>query len=312
MLKAGPRCESPLLERHTGMLERSFGPIRFIPGPNRGKYPHCHSVYVEGAGILIDPAGDRERLKRLRAEEGVKAIWLSHWHEDHFMHLDLFDDLPLAMHPADAPMVADMEAFLDGYGIEDPDTRTQWRTVLTEAFHFRPRHADRFLEGGEIIDLGAVQVEVLHTPGHTPGHLAFRFVEPEILFLGDYDLTAFGPWYGDRDSSIAETVAAVRRLRGIPARIWLTGHETGVFEAAPPDIWDAYLAVIDQRRQALRDLLAAPCSMDDIVNAWIVYRKPREPLDFYTHAERALMGKHLEELLDSGQVVRVGSRFRRA
>jgi glyoxylase-like metal-dependent hydrolase (beta-lactamase superfamily II) len=292
------------------MQEQSFGPIRFIPGPNRGKYPHCHSVYVEGAGILIDPAGDRERLQRLRAEEGVSAVWLSHWHEDHLMHLDLFDDRPLAVHPADAPMLADMDVFLDAYGIEDPDARAGWRSLLRETFHFRPRRADRFLEEGQVIDLGRVHVEILHTPGHTPGHLGFYFHEPEVLFLGDYDLTAFGPWYGDRDSSIAQTVAAVKRLQGLPARTWLTGHETGVFAAAPPEIWNRYLAVIDRRRRALLELLARPRTMAEIVNAWIVYRKPREPLDFYTHAEKALMGKHLEEFLADGQVVRDGDRFR--
>ena len=97
----------------------------------------------------------------------------------------------------------------------------------------------------------------------------------------------------------------------MPARTWLTGHEKGVFEAAPPDVWDAYLAVIDQRRQALLDLLQTPCSLDDIVNAWIVYRKPREPLEFYAHAEKALMGKHLEELLANGRVVQDGRHFRR-
>ncbi len=294
------------------MQEQTFGPIRFIPGPNRGKYPHCHSIYIKGARILIDPAADRARLQRLRAEEGVDAVWLSHWHEDHFMHLDLFDDLPLAMHAADAPMLADMAGFLDAYGIEAGEMREHWRALLTERFHFRPRRADRLLAAGEIIDLGTVRVEVLHTPGHTPGHLAFRFLEPEVLFLGDYDLTAFGPWYGDRDSSIAQTVAAVRRLQAIPARFWLTGHEAGVFEAAPPEIWDAYLAVIDARRQALLELLTTPRRMADIVNAWIVYRKPREPLAFYAHAEQALMGKHLEELLANGRVVRVGNRFQRA
>ncbi len=92
----------------------------------------------------------------------------------------------------------------------------------------------------------------------------------------------------------------------------MTCHGTGVFTTAPPAIWDAYLAVIDQRRQALLKLLVKPCTLDDIVNAWIVYRKPREPLDFYAHAEKALMGKHLQELLADGRVVRTGNRFRRA
>jgi glyoxylase-like metal-dependent hydrolase (beta-lactamase superfamily II) len=77
------------------MEEKHFGPVWFIPGENKGKYPFCHSVYIEGECILIDPASDRNRLEKLRATAGVKSVWLSHWHEDHFMHLDLFDDLPL-------------------------------------------------------------------------------------------------------------------------------------------------------------------------------------------------------------------------
>ena len=77
------------------MEEQRWCPVWFIPGQNKGSYPYCHSLYIEGAGILIDPASDRERLIQLRKEHGVNAVLLSHWHEDHLMHLDLFDDLPL-------------------------------------------------------------------------------------------------------------------------------------------------------------------------------------------------------------------------
>ena len=38
------------------IAEKHFGPIWFIPGENKGKYPFCHSIYIEGPGILIDPA----------------------------------------------------------------------------------------------------------------------------------------------------------------------------------------------------------------------------------------------------------------
>ena len=38
--------------------ERRFGPVHLIPGANRGRYPHSNSVYVEGAGVLIDAGAE--------------------------------------------------------------------------------------------------------------------------------------------------------------------------------------------------------------------------------------------------------------
>ena len=74
-------------------MEVQIGPITFIPGENSGKYPYCHSLYIDAEKkVLIDPASDRKRLMELRDAPGVDAVWLTHYHEDHFMHLDLFDD----------------------------------------------------------------------------------------------------------------------------------------------------------------------------------------------------------------------------
>jgi glyoxylase-like metal-dependent hydrolase (beta-lactamase superfamily II) len=291
------------------MKERSFGPIRFIPGENRGKYPFCHSLYVDGAGILIDPASDRDRLKRLREDEGIREVWLSHWHEDHFMHLDLFDDLPLLMSEQDAPQISDIELFLDGYGIEKEDYRQAWREIAATQFHFRPRKPARFLQGGQQIRLGEVTADIIPTPGHTPGHLCFFFQEPGVLFLGDYDLTPFGPWYGDRDSSIQDTIASIERLKQIPATTWLTCHETGIFEENPGDIWDQYLAVIDHRAGRLLDFLNEPRTMADIVGEWIVYQRPREPQEFYAMTEEMIMQKHLDLLVSKSMVVKKGESY---
>jgi glyoxylase-like metal-dependent hydrolase (beta-lactamase superfamily II) len=279
------------------MEEKCFGPLRFIPGENRGKYPNCHSIFIEKAGVLIDPASDRERLKRLRNDFDVKSVWLSHWHEDHWMHLDLFEDIPMWISRQDAPPLSDVELFLDGYGIEKEDHRQYWREIMEQMFHFRPRKPDGFLKDGQKIQLETVTVDVLQTPGHTPGHLCFFFREPAVLFLGDYDLTPFGPWYGDRDSSIQKTITSVERLRNIPAKIWIACHETGVFEDAPGKLWDDYLAIIRQREDKLLELLKEPRTMAEIVDAWIVYNRPREPEEFYAFAEQAIMQKHIEILI---------------
>ena len=286
--------------------EQHFGPIWLLPGDNYGIYPYCHSIYIEGDGVLIDPTSNRERLIQLRDDPGVREIWLTHWHEDHFMHLDLFDDLPLRISEPDAPPLTDLDLFMDAYGMEGESEREYWRFVLKEAFHFRPRRPNRFLFGGEIIPLRSGDVEVIATPGHTPGHLSFFFQTQGILLLGDYDLARFGPWYGDRDSSIRETIASVQRLRHVPAKIWLTSHEDGLFEEEPGERWDDYLRVIDEREQKLIERLKAPRTLEEIVEAWIIYKRPREPKAFFEFGERVHMKKHLEKLMSEGRVVKDG------
>lgn len=293
------------------MEERHFGPIHFLPGPNGGKYPHCHSIYIEGAGVLIDPASDRDGLARLSNNGAVREVWLSHWHEDHFRHLDLFDHLPLRISQIDAPPLSDIELFLDGYGLDDPDFRDFWRTSLLREFHFQPRTPSSFLQGGDQIHLEGLTVEIIHTPGHTPGHLAFFFKEEGVLFMGDYDLTRFGPWYGDTGSSIEETVSSIEHLRKVPAKVWVASHETGVFEAEPGTLWDEYLRVIEDREERLLTFLDRPRTLEDIVEAWIVYRRPREPRAIFAFGERAIMKKHVERLLGKALLAREGNTFYR-
>lgn len=294
------------------MPERSFGPIRLIPGANKGRYPNSNSVYVEGPGILIDAGADEARYRELIAGPGVREVWLSHWHEDHLAYLDLFAGLPLVQMAVEAEPLADLEAFLDWYGIGEEEYRDYWRRTLPTDFHFKPRRATDFFAPGEIIDVGTCTVEIIHVPGHTPGSTAFFFREYEVLFLGDYDLSDFGPWYGDRDGSIEGTIASVRRLQQVPAKVWLTSHEDGCFEGDATEAFDRYLAVIDEREAKLLDFLSAPRTMEDIVAACLVYRKPREPKAFFEWGEGAIMGKHLERLMKNGAVVLEGGRYRRA
>ena len=290
--------------------EKHFGPVWFIPGDNGGRYPFCHSVYIQGEGILIDPASNRKRLTELREDPGVKTVWLSHWHEDHLMHLDLFDDLPLCISERDATPISDLNLFMDAYGMEDPNERRYWEDIMRNNFHFRSRKPERFLRGGDTVSLEGIHVDLIATPGHTPGHMAFLFREPGILFQGDYDLSSFGPWYGDVESSIEETILSVKILKQVQARTWITGHETGLFEQEPGDLWEKYLDVISIRENRLLDLLKEPRSLEEIVGEWIIYGKPREPKAFYEFGERAHMKKHLEKLIKEGHVFLDGDRYR--
>lgn len=290
------------------LKEKHFGPVWFIPGENKGKYPFCHSLYVEEAGVLIDPSSDRERLVQLKKESGVNEIWLSHWHEDHLMHLDLFEDVPLCIMKPDAHPLSSVENFMDAYGVDDA-YKEDWRKVFIDSFHIKPRRPDRFLKDGEMIDLGSTGVKVISAPGHTPGHMALLFENPGLLFMADYDLSAFGPWYGDVESSIDDTIQSVEKLRELQADVWITSHETGVFETEPGELWDRYLNVIKEREKKLLDLLETPKTLSEIVGACIIYRKPREPKYFFEYGEKAHMKKHLKKLIKENKVLFDGSKY---
>lgn len=293
-------------------MEQKFGPVLFIPGDNSGNYPNCNSLYVEGATkIVIDPASNRSRLAELRDNSGVDAALLSHWHEDHLMHLDLFDDKPLWISASDAEPLQSLDNFFDAYNMT-ADERGPWTKTMNEVFHFKPRAPHRVIRSDEVIDLGGVTIEVIPTPGHTPGHVALFFREAEILFLGDYDLTLFGPWYGDTHSDIDQVLASIEKLRDIPARTWLASHGDGVFLSNPGELWDTYVSVVEKRDEKLLDLLVEPQTMTDVIEARIVYKKKREPKEFFDFGERAIMGKHLERLIKKGWVTFDGEVYRRA
>ncbi len=292
------------------MKEKHFGSVWFIPGDNKGRYPNCHSLYINGPNILIDPASNRKRLNELKKDPGVNEVWLTHWHEDHFLYLDLFDDIPLRISEKDAPQLSDLDIFLDAYGGE-PENKAYFRPIMENMFKFVPREPDMFLKNGDVHSRDGLTIEVIGTPGHTPGHSAFFFKEDSVLFLGDYDLSGFGPWYGDVASNIEDIFSSIERLKNIPANIRLAAHETGIFENLEDDAWDRYVGVITQRENALLNLIETPTSFQDITDAHIVYGCSREPKIFYEFGEKAIMGKHLQKLIKEGRAKEKNGKYSR-
>ncbi len=288
---------------------KKYGPVWFLPGQNQGRYPYCNAVYVEGEGIVFDPAQDREKLIELKEGPGIKEVWLSHWHEDHITYLNLFEDLPLKISELDLPPLGDIDTLLDWYGLDVPSERDTWKKIILNQFNFKPRTTSHLFSGHEVIEFENITIEAIPAPGHTPGHTAFFFRGPDVLFMGDYDLAKFGPWYGDVGSSIENTRDSINTLRRIPAKVWITGHEEGLFEEEPGQLWDLYLTVIDKREQKLVDFLSEPRTLQQVVDKSIVYGKPREPKWFFEFGERALMKKHLESLVKKGKAKTEGNVY---
>ena len=83
----------------------------------------------------------------------------------------------------------------------------------------------KLLKGGEVIDLGGRRIEVLHTPGHSPGHMCFFERERGYLFTGDlvYKDTLFA-YYPSTDPEAY--LSSLEKVAALPVKRVFPGHHT--------------------------------------------------------------------------------------
>lgn len=126
-------------------------------------------------GVVVDPGGDVERILAALKDNGitVEAIWITHGHIDHAGGaMDLKDALGvdiLGPHEADRLLLDNLEEQGRRYGIAG----------------VRNCVPDRFLQEGETVSFGDHVFEVLHCPGHAPGHVVFYNRVAGFAHVGD-------------------------------------------------------------------------------------------------------------------------------
>jgi len=182
---------------------------------------NCTVLWDDGTkqGVVVDPGGDVDRILAAIRQAGVSVerIWLTHGHLDH------------------AGGAADLCDQLDGVPIEGPDRRDEFLLQGLEAqgaqygFPVRNVTPDRWLIEGESVSLGEHRFDVLHCPGHTPGHVVYvnhaaRFaLVGDVLFQGSVGRTDFS--YGDHSALIEAITTKLLPLGDDFA--FLCGHGPG-------------------------------------------------------------------------------------
>ncbi len=283
--------------------------VLVIEGGKGGRYPYSHSLYIrDGGGILVDCGSDEAEIRRLKEEEGLAAILMTHYHEDHFLFLSRFPDIEIWASEGDAPALESIDVLLDLYGVAGTGQEPYFRELFAGRFPYLPRTIARRFTDRERVKFGKTEAVAVIAPGHTPGHLCLYFPGLGILFLADYDLTPFGPWYGDKPCGIGEFRRSARMLAEIRAPMNVASHEDPVHMGGIGRKMEAYLSVIDRREEALRTFLRRPRSRSEIVARRIVYGEGR-PGPWFDYGEWALMEKHLEEMIARGEAQVEGDRY---
>jgi len=166
---------------------------------------NCTLLWDEGSkqGVVIDPGGDVPDILAAIARGGIDvgAIWITHGHLDHAGGvLELRDALNARPEHApveivgpdrqDAPLLGNLAQQGAMFGLKN----------------LRNVNPDRWLSEGEQVTVGPHVFDILHCPGHTPGHIVFvnhalKFMQVgDVLFQNSVGRTDFP--YGDHDALI--------------------------------------------------------------------------------------------------------------
>ncbi len=181
---------------------------------------NCSLLWCEKSmrGAVVDPGGDAARILRAVEAQGVKLekILVTHGHIDHAGAVaDLAERLSL---PIEGPQRED-QFWIDGM----PGQSRMFG--LADARAFTP---DRWLEQGDTVRFGEVEMDVLHCPGHTPGHVVFfsqadrLAIVGDVLFQGSIGRTDFPK--GDYDTLISS----------IRERLWPLGDDVAFLPGHGP------------------------------------------------------------------------------
>jgi len=289
--------------------DREIGPVTVLFGRDGGKYPDGNALLVRGARecVLIDPAqGVAPRRATLPR---VDRVFYSHCHEDHFASGHLFPDVPWHCHADDAVGFDSLDGLLAIYGYPEEVSAT-FRGPLLEDFHYVP-HAVECFRDGDVFDLGGVSLTVVHTPGHTRGHSCFVVqwgeggADERLVYLGDIELTSFGPYYGDAWSDLESFERSLRVVRDLEAGWYATFHHIGVLLREPfLERLDRFETKILEREARLLDYLDAPRTLAEIAAHRFVYRPGDEVFNAHC-VERRSMGMHIERLIGQDRVAEI-------
>lgn len=291
------------------------GPVEIMMGENGSRMPFSTSLLVKGKhdATLIDCGSGVKSLRNIKKEYDVKQIYLTHHHLDHTWGTHLFPEAEKYMNPLDYKKAVDTRELILAQGFPAVFSEKEIQQFLEvqrkQPFPGLEDVVDRqmYINGTYNYDheftVSDSKVMMIYAPGHTEGYCLPYFPEYGILFVGDFDLTSFGPFYCDADGDIDLFIQSAYKTLEVDAKYYVTAHQRGIMlkEDYKKEL-DGYLNIINKRESIIKRFVKSGGAPQDLTKQGIFYyeeQNNRNP--FYLKSEKLGIAKHLKRLIKQGE-----------
>ncbi len=290
------------------MIRQIHDNIYLVLGANGGQFPFSNSILATGQGsALFDTGCGRDACHTVLRRFELDMVVNSHTHPDHFSGNLRFPGCPLLVPEMFAAMLPDlprMSRRLAGGG----EAAAQWVFMVREILEHEPVEPGAVYTEGDVIDLGPLKLEAIHTPGHLEDHFCFFERDQGILLSFDLDLSPFGPWYGHAESDLPVLRNSLRRLSGLRPRMVISSHLADPIEGEEviQARFESYEAVIDRRHEHLLSLLPGEgATPEELAEGSPIYGlRAGRGFALYHYFEARMIEKHLQVAADQGLATR--------
>jgi len=283
-------------------VSEEYPKIKFIEGERQGRYPFSNSLLI--GDFLIDTGISTRYIRKIRRNNPIKNVLLSHWHEDHISGNRVLKDVEFYAHIKDKPVIENIEKMFEYYGLEGESIKEMFQQLI-EVNGIQDTKVNLLISDGKVFNIeNELELEVLHTPGHTAGHCSFIEKKSKIAFFSDIDLTSF-PFYGSIDASVIEFLKSIEKLMNVDIEICTSSHrhilkgKSNILEGLRQ-----YKDIILSRESHILSYISEvhPKTSDDLKKKNIIYKKYGKFKEYEYIAEEIMIQKHFEKLLEDNIV----------
>lgn len=262
-----------------------------IPTPTLWPYQttNCYLIGNEKESILVDAGYDQPETKSelhkallLSGMAQPSSIYLTHYHPDHAPGVN---------------QLLDWEATI--YCHQD-----EWKEIQSV---ISPKHSLKVIDGKEPLQIDGHEVQVLHTPGHTRGHISLYIPSRKTLIAGDNIVAEGTSWIGPPDGDMTDFLETLSTIRKLDLERIGPGH--GDWVTNPYEHIDFVYQRRMEREAQIKSLLGEYSSLTAAEITEKIYQQSIHPSIF--EVAKRTTEAHLSKLIKEGAVTKTEAAYQK-